>query len=252
MRKLIGKAVMFVSVLFLGVSFARAEVFDSMGVYGPTGIRNGDTVVVELRQDKLQQPAWGYQVFLEYNKKALTFVSHEHNNDVAVFPIQFIANINEDSGVITLVAGVNYMGGNPQPTNVDAWLDRITFIVTNAKTAEVRFRPVTYNNIGNPNWPPSRWTNPYGAPIYPYFTTYYGNEKSKGDQNIDGKVDFRDRARFMAHYQENRVIVAGDDLGVLSDIVKDGVVNSLDKELFDRNCGVVIKKKSNEKKTSLP
>lgn len=116
----------------------------------------GDSVVVTLKITDLDEPASGFQAFLQYDTDELTFVAASYTPLPFGEPI--ITHITPEDGMIDVASGLDLVAGQ-SPATSDAVLVVLAFTANQVGcVSSVDFRPHS---------PPSRITNAAAEPIGP-------------------------------------------------------------------------------------
>jgi hypothetical protein len=165
----------------------------------------GEIVVVELRMSHLNQPAVGYQAFLEFDTAKLEFMSGSYT--ASPFGLTILSPIGAFGGRIDLAAGINQGIGQP-PSAADAALAQLTFLSLDLSCKpRIEFRSAS---------PPTRLAAAGGGEIAP-LALAGPVSACPCDWNCNGIVNSQDFFDFLGEF-----FTGGGDFN------NNGVVNSQD------------------------
>jgi hypothetical protein len=174
--------------------------------FGQLPVEPGDFIVVTLSLTACgEQPAAGYQTFLEFDSDVLGFVHGSYRN--LPFEIPIITPVEVDGETIRVAAGIDVDEGEPPFTGTAAVVDLTFESLDGGCDAPVVFAE---------HDPPTRLSDPIGDPITPLALDALPDTDCPADIVRDCVVDVDDLLALLA---------AWGDAGGDADINDDGVVN---------------------------
>lgn len=171
-----------------GTAEAAALELQVDGAPGP--FTAGSLITIELSMRDLKgEEAAGFQAFLSYDSKAMTFILGEYTDDPFGQPILAITGVD---GELDLAAGL-LLDGSQSPTSADATLAVLTF---QANVDGICIPDVAFRDT----FPPSRLTSVAGEAIKPLDLDEFPLPACAADLDFSGDVGIVDLLTVLASW----------------------------------------------------